>query len=918
MSNPGRVYPIGPLLAIFRELPEPAAETSRGAAILTARKTWLNECFLYSTTPQRLADVLSRFYRAVSPVPSHEPVIAIQAGAIRHGLNHLLRGCEPLAVRFDRCSRSNGTYGVAGLGPSFWSAVVKSLEPERIPDWGPAVRIGLRRLGLADGHDSFETACRAYADLLCADPELTATELDRFFAAVGQMSGRELGSPSGASPVGPELIVRLLRELRTETPVRKRSAETTERTSEARRAFEAAVASRDSIQAWKIVQSLIQNTHPPDHEGRTLLFEWLERCRTASDPADLSTLDPSVPFDLAVAVLHLIHPQRFPLWSDEIRTGARVLDDAIDPALPAAAQYALFSEMTEWLRERFKVHPAEVGPLLAAVGERHRTDGAHNVGCFDGFCGDTFRFLANLGEHNEIEWMAARRDRYRFAVRDPLVELCQALTSRYVRPILAGEYGWKLETEPRAGRALTSICKNDFGRSGPYVPVMWVRFYRKAFGRTRDDVQLFVRLDPDGVYAGFRLGRSARDAGRRFRKNVQEFGELVFAAVRATGATEACRFSTDLSPGRIGHLKSVADLRAWSAGKELFAARHFPADSALLRTDELVGELLILFDRLVPLFAAAIEDDPRPVLTRRAGGPDVLPQFDRVAFRAATCLGDVWLSRTLSLLEQRKQLILQGVPGTGKTHVARALARLLTGDRSACTRLVQFHPGYSYEEFVEGIRPRAVEVNGRSEVTYPVEPGVLTTFVERAVKHPSDPHVLIVDEINRGNLPRVFGELLFLLEYREQEVTLPCSKRTLRLPNNLYLIGTMNQADHSAVGLDRAMRRRFSFVDMPPDPAVLARWLEDHPPADPDPLFGPRLVRWFEDLNRRLARDHGPDRQVGHSFFMVPDLTTEGLRSVWDHHVRPTLEDLFPGRPERVRVFDPTRSFNRRATDVAV
>src|SRR5207244_2401634 len=122
-----------------------------------------------------------------------------------------------------------------------------------------------------------------------------------------------------------------------------------------------------------------------------------------------------------------------------------------------------------------------------------------------------------------------------------------------------------------------------------------------------------------------------------------------------------------------------------------------------------------------------------------------------------------------------------------------------------------------------------------------------------------------------GNLPRIFGELLYLLEYRDQDVVLPYSRRSFRLPANLYLIGTMNAADRSVALVDQALRRRFSFLDMPPDAAVLADWLSDHPPtAGAD--FADRVVKLFERLNARLSADLGPLCQVGHSYLMVADL----------------------------------------------
>src|SRR5262249_49390882 len=133
----------------------------------------------------------------------------------------------------------------------------------------------------------------------------------------------------------------------------------------------------------------------------------------------------------------------------------------------------------------------------------------------------------------------------------------------------------------------------------------------------------------------------------------------------------------------------------------------------------------------------------------------------------------------------------------------------------------QFHGAYSYEEFVEGIKVKSVEVNGRHDVTYPVEEGLVVSFAARAAAQPSQPHVLLIDEINRGNLPRIFGELLYLLEYRDQEVVLPYSRRSFRLPPNLYLLGTMNASDRSVALIDQALRRRFSFLERPPGRAAV-------------------------------------------------------------------------------------------------
>lgn len=910
--------PLRPLLDELVRLGRPTVVPTRANAVSEAAG-WLRP-EKFSAVPQAdFVQHLARFAAYVDPFHWHAHRITVQAGFLRHGMTHLTAGQDQLAVRFRRCADPNGAYAVVGAGRGFWAAALKATDPDHLPDWTPAVERGLERCGVFGASERMATAIEVYAELRAEHPALTADDLDRFFERVGRMRGRELPADE---PAEADAVRGFVRAVRVVNPLRRRLAEVGERLAEAKRLFRRGLdgdAPADVAEAVALVG------------GPKLPFD-LGRVRRLLDAGpESSEFDEFAGLGLtaATALLHLHDPKAYPLWLGDLAAGLAALDDAFHPALPPQTRYALFRDVAAGLRERFGVHPFEAAEVIAAAADRPTPPPRDHA--FRGLAAGTFAFFRDLTDHNDKQWMDLQRERYQFFAREPMAELCEALAERYVRPVLAAEYGWDLETDPRPGRAVTSITKNDYGRSEPYLPELWVTFYRRTTGGKRHDAQLFVKADAGGVAFGFRLGRSARDAGRRFRKAVQDHGELLHRAVRASGAADGFVFRNE--SGEVV-IRTPADLREWAVGKELVAEKRFATDHPTLRTDDLVGEVLIAFDRLVPLFAAAVEDDPRAVLTKRAGETADAPPFDRDSFTQATFLSDTWLSRALDLLAGKKQLILHGVPGTGKTHVARCLARVLTADRPGAVRLVQFHPAYGYEEFVEGIRPRSVDAAGGTQVTYPVEDGVLAEFAAHAEAQPAVPHVLLIDEINRGNLPRIFGELLFLLEYRDQAVTLPHSRRAFRLPANLYLIGTMNTADRSTVALDQALRRRFSFVEMPADPAVLAGWLDAnsvplapragdlvnrgsqpaggvntqaaHAAGSPAPLaeraehdpdtFGPRVVRLFEELNRRLARDLGPDKQVGHSFFMVPGLTEAHLRTVWDHHVAPLLGDYFAPR----------------------
>ena len=236
--------------------------------------------------------------------------------------------------------------------------------------------------------------------------------------------------------------------------------------------------------------------------------------------------------------------------------------------------------------------------------------------------------------------------------------------------------------------------------------------------------------------------------------------------------------------------------------------------------------------------------------------------------------------------------------------MARELAKTLATDES-CRALVQFHPSTSYEDFFEGYRPAGTGDDGG--IRYELTPGPLARMAERAREAPDQLHVMIIDEINRGNLPRVLGELLFLLEYRDESVqTLYRPDEPFSLPENLWFIGTMNTADRSIALVDAALRRRFHFVPFFPDrgpmAGLLSRWLE----AENEPDWIGRLVDAVNDeLKAELEGSHlllGPSHFMK-EYGLSPTEQHERLRRIWEYNIEPFIEDQFFGDPVQIERF---------------
>ena len=463
-----------------------------------------------------------------------------------------------------------------------------------------------------------------------------------------------------------------------------------------------------------------------------------------------------------------------------------------------------------------------------------------------------------------------------------------------VIPLLPEQVTERMETKQNI---FSQILKNDFGQGGANK-FYWGAFYPKG-GKRTEDAQLFAWINRDRLEFGFYIDDSSREKRARFLRNCEDNRQALENIFRddLNSKIQVYGNRSDPDNGDSEDDKTGGTWKDWLQRKEWLqkpgnAVRVvvvLSRDEVLKRDfDELAGEIAQTFEQLFPLVLMSTSDAFQ--LTNGAGhrkAVELNPPYSLTQCANETGFNEETLTRWVKAIERKGQAIFYGPPGTGKTFISERVARHLIGGSDGFTEIVQFHPAYAYEDFILGIRPQSR--NGSLE--YPLVPGRFLEFCKEAEGRKGRA-VLIVDEINRANLARVFGELMYLLEYRTREIPL-AGGRIFHIPSNVRIIGTMNTADRSIALVDHALRRRFAFLPLYPNYDVLRHY---HSETGFD-VEG--LVETLNLLNREIEDRH---YEVGTSFFMREDLT-EQVEDIWRMEIEPYIEEYFFDQPAKVDAF---------------
>lgn len=528
------------------------------------------------------------------------------------------------------------------------------------------------------------------------------------------------------------------------------------------------------------------------------------------------------------------------------------------------------------------------------------------VNDFKGFSKNGFELLKEYQKRPIYETYEKTSDEFEKEIKQPTRNLLNS-GKEFCELIL----GNLIETETRV---LSVIKKNDYGKGGIHHH-FWGAFYPTGQKRT-DSPQMYTIIYPDQLRFGFGFGHRSDHFKAQLIQNLKMNTLLdseYFEMLNELGINLRIwnlREKVDDYDGKI-NLEKVFNCFDNKELQPNFDMK-FSVEETVKHGADLADKLNQAFKALLPLYILSTSSTPKLLLDKWTNHfydeaeESASSLTEQSIYTWHQFLSDMHWNESLeetkkikSVLDNQidgslvgpKQFIFFGPPGTGKTRAAMKLAELLATSKKSHLKMVQFHQSYGYEQFIEGIKPKLIS----GQLTYEISEGIFVEFCKLAESKPKEQFVFIIDEINRGNLSKIFGEMLFLLEYRDQRLNLLYSQTPFSIPSNVVIVGTMNSADRSIALVDYALRRRFKFIEMKPQSEVLKLIYGENEEVN-------ACIRFFDLINERI-RD--PRLNIGHSYLLNhKQLDKATLQSVWENAIEPLLKEYFAASPSRMSDFN--------------